>query len=84
MGTTEGLTFVTPSLAFGDGDPHSRHIKLSDGRAVPAALAYGDAPMVVVPDEEQARIALRGLGLTESLIDDRIRFGQTGEVTVTG
>lgn len=83
MGTTEGLTFVTPSLAYGTGCPDADHRHLATGTAV--EYLTGGAPcMVIVKDEDAARFVMAELGMDRALIDDRIRFGQTGEVTVTG
>lgn len=65
---------VTPLLSVGPEDT------VSTDRAFEDLLLR--APAVVGTDED-ARHVLRRLGLDDELIEDRIHFSHTGEVTVS-
>lgn len=79
MGTTEGLVFVTPTVAYGTGCPNAEHVHLRPKRGL-EFLQKDGTKMVVVGTEAEAVELLEGLGLSETLIEDRIRFGQTGAI----
>jgi hypothetical protein len=83
MGTSEGLTFVTPNLAFGTGCPDIVHMHASNALVAARWMRDEQAKMVVVRNEDQARETLAKLGLDPALIDDRIHFGQTGRIGAT-
>lgn len=69
---------VTPTLLVGDQHPALDYFKAGSVSAAVDAIQHGLTAMV--PTFEMAEEVLRGLGLPEAMIEDRLHFARTGKV----